>query len=69
MSELKKSENISIHPFQPLHPDIRPELNESSDRNAVSTEPRLYKTIKGESNFIIVQYYMAKQSQSVIFAP
>ena len=52
MSELKKSENISIHPFQPLHPDIRPELNESSDRNAVSTEPRLYKTIKGESNLI-----------------
>ena len=69
MSELKKSGNVSIHPFQPLHPDTRPELSESSDRNPVSTNPTLYKTLKRDSNLIIATIpEPAKKKSTIITA-
>ena len=43
MSEIKKSVEVSIHPFQPLHPDTRPESRDSDRKEVLSTEPKLYE--------------------------
>ena len=46
MSEIKKSVEVSIHPFQPLHPDTRPESRDSDRKEVISTEPKLYTTVE-----------------------
>ena len=46
MSEIKKSVEVSIHPFQPLHPDTRPESRDSDRKEVISTDPKLYTTVE-----------------------
>ena len=67
MSDLKKKENqeVSLHPFQPLSPDIHPDLSESS-RNDVSTEPKLYKNLKRDSSIIEHQEGQPQKEKSTI---
>ena len=54
MSNQKKNDSheISLHPFQPLPPDIRPDLSESSRNGELSIEPKLYKPIKPGSSIV-----------------
>ena len=67
MSDSKKKDNqeVSLHPFQPLPPDMHPDLSESSRNGDLSTEPKLYKNLKRDSS-IVEQIGQPKKEKSTI---
>ena len=68
MSEIKKSVEVSIHPFQPLHPDTRPESRDSDRKEAISTEPKLYTTVEKGAELVEGTSSRATKKKSTVLS-
>ena len=69
MSEIKKTiAEVSIHPFQPLRPDTRPESRDSARNKVIQTEPKIYGTNEGISDLIQAKPSRADKKKSTIMS-
>ena len=69
MSEIKKTiAEVSIHPFQPLRPDTRPESRDSDRNKVIQTEPKIYGTNEGISDLIQAKPSRADKKKSTIMS-
>ena len=68
MSEIKKSVEVSIHPFQPLHPDTRPESRDSDRKEVISTDPKLYTTVEKGAELVEGTSSRATKKKSTVLS-
>ena len=68
MSEIKKSVEVSIHPFQPLHPDTRPESRDSDRKEVISTDPKLYTTVEKGAELVEGTSSRATKKKSTVIS-
>ncbi len=69
MSEIKKTiAEVSIHPFQPLRPDTRPESRDSDRNKVIQTEPKIYGTNEGISDLIQAKPSRTDKKKSTIMS-
>ena len=67
-SKRKDGVEVSIHPFQPLHPDTRPESRSTDRKEILQTEPKIYGTMEGNSDLIQAPSSRGTREKSTIIS-